>query len=513
MLHLWSLGIEEQFYILWPVIIFLIYRFRLNIIGSALFLFLISFFINIYSSESGSVSAFWLLQARAWELLIGAILADIDLNHRGRIQQYLTSRILNVFSILGILFVIIGIVVIKNTYFVPGYWALLPTVGAFFLIFSGPDAWINRWILSNKIVVYVGLISYPLYLWHWPLLYFSRILTNGTPSLEVRIATLGASFILACLSYFLIEKPVRKSGNKMVLAGLIFSLAIITCAGVVIFIRDGIPGRNPEADKISAASGEWEWPGGLTPHVVEDGKYYTAGGNGFQTLYFGDSNMEMYGARISTLVKENKGTDRGVIFVIRDGCPPIPDAREPGHAYCAGFISQFTKTAANPKVDTVVIGAAWFSYLYNGPFYVGAEKSLLSSNVGAVKAMNELHQLIATLVASHKRVYLVLNIPWGNFDPKHMIQRTLTGGFMFVKNPVPEAEFMVPFALIQSRLIDAATSAGARIINPVDTLCVNGLCPSVDRNGDPIYRDTMHLRPKFVKTQIQYLDITAISPH
>ena len=113
----------------------------------------------------------------------------------------------------GSFFLALALVLIREEYAFPGWWALLPTLGTALLIGAGPTAAINKRLLSNRYLVYVGLISYPLYLWHWPLLTFARIVEDGIPPASVRIAALLASFLLADMTYRFVERPIRKRAS------------------------------------------------------------------------------------------------------------------------------------------------------------------------------------------------------------------------------------------------------------------------------------------------------------
>lgn len=509
LLHLWSLGIEEQFYIFWPPLLMLAYRFKFNTLIVMLTLAVTSFALNIVFIEGHPTATFYLPHTRAWELLIGNVLAYIHIEHGELTRQRLGNRARDVLSISGLALILAAAFVTRKSNLFPGWWALLPTFGAFLLILAGPNAVINRRILSSKIMVVIGLISYPLYLWHWPLLSFASILTNGAMTPGVRAGAVALAFLLAWLTYFLVERKIKSSRLRAMPTRLAGALFVVACAGAAIFVGNGIPDRHEDAERIAAAAGEWEHPGKFIPHAIGEETYYSAGGNGSQTLYYGDSNMEQYGPRIYDLVKDNKGSERGAIFLTHGGCPPLPGVREPSHPYCDGLTQKFLKLSGDSQVDTVVIAAAWYNYFHSSTYYIGAAQLLISSDAGQLEAMANLQQLITNLVAANKRVYLVLNIPlWGNFDPKNMIHRNLRGGFKVDTAPVQQSTFMSIFGPINDRLIKVAKLSGAQIIDPLDTLCTAGVCPIVDGNGDPLYRDTMHIRPKFVKSQVRYLDKT-----
>lgn len=173
-LHLWSLGVEEQFYIFWPLILILVIRRGLPFLGVALFILAGSFAINIALTSTAGTAGYFLLPGRAWEMLAGAILAW-RLRHHGPLFAA-GSRIANAVGLLGLLLIALGLWLIDKDKAFPGWWAILPVLGTVLLIAAGERSLTSTLILARKPMVAIGLISFPLYLWHWPLLSFARIL-------------------------------------------------------------------------------------------------------------------------------------------------------------------------------------------------------------------------------------------------------------------------------------------------------------------------------------------------
>jgi peptidoglycan/LPS O-acetylase OafA/YrhL len=202
LLHLWSLAVEEQFYLIWPVSIYAIWRLHRNPTTVIAVIALLSFGLNIVVAEVQPVWGFYSLPTRLWELALGAVLASSTASVRRKNAAH-------AMGMTGFGLILIAIFTLKGTANYPGWPALAPTIGTALLVMAGPESWINRTILSPRPVVFIGLISYPLYLWHWPLFSFARyaLLHEPTPSQKAGIIALA--FLLAWVTYQLVEKPIR----------------------------------------------------------------------------------------------------------------------------------------------------------------------------------------------------------------------------------------------------------------------------------------------------------------
>ena len=265
LLHLWSLGVEEQFYIAWPVLIWLVWRLRLNAVAFMIVAAVFSFALNIVWTADQPAAAFFSPFTRFWELLTGSLLAlaavskwsvqDIVRRSPDRPRDFIAAMtaqthlsLEDLLSLWGAALIMIGLVAIDRSSSFPGWWALLPVLGAAMIIAAGPVAWVNRTLLSKPIMVWVGLISYPLYLWHWPLLSFANILGGGTVSLAQRLAIILASLVLAHLTYRFVEQPIRKSASlNWRFARVPGAIVAAGIAGVAVFVNDGISARGPAA--------------------------------------------------------------------------------------------------------------------------------------------------------------------------------------------------------------------------------------------------------------------------
>lgn len=245
--HLWSLGVEEQYYIIWPPLVWLTWRFRSLTLVSILSIAAASFAYNAFIVGRYPAEAFFSPATRFWELMIGSALAYT--NFVGAFRYSSFSK--NILSVAGALLIAGALIFINRDIAYPGWLALLPTLGAAFIILAGEQAWVNFKILRIRAVVLVGLISYPLYLWHWPLLSFLRITSaNNSDEWIGKGVVVILSFVLAYLTYRLIELPIRASAKthmRLVPSTLVVTVAALGSAGLYVMKADGLPGRLPSA--------------------------------------------------------------------------------------------------------------------------------------------------------------------------------------------------------------------------------------------------------------------------
>jgi peptidoglycan/LPS O-acetylase OafA/YrhL len=237
LLHLWSLGIEEQFYLLWPIFIVISQR-KGKSRESVLAVIFISFVACVLTTAPLSSGAFYSPATRMWELALGGVLALTGGKSKKGLDGAVAadgtsghSWLAELGSLCGIALVFAAVWAFDGATPYPGWRALLPTLGAGLVIAAGRTAFLNRSLLSHPAMVFVGLISYPLYLWHWPLLSFAHIIGLGVVSTPLTIGLLVASVVLAIGTYLLLEQPVHRTLLSWRLAGGM--VAIMGCLGGV----------------------------------------------------------------------------------------------------------------------------------------------------------------------------------------------------------------------------------------------------------------------------------------
>ncbi len=236
LLHTWSLSVEEQFYLFFPVLIFLIYKYvRSTLFFVVAFLTLASFFLSIWATYHFPNPAFYLLPTRAWELGVGAIIAL-------RLTQWRIENpvIVNGVALMGLVAIVFAMLVYSEDTPFPSYTAALPVIGAAALIWSGNQSitWLAKG-LSFKPIVWIGLISYPLYLWHWPVNVFANWIFFEEKNSVYYLVVLVLPVFLAALTYYLIEHPIRfrKSlfGDRFVVVGGVTSTALLFFIGLAAY--------------------------------------------------------------------------------------------------------------------------------------------------------------------------------------------------------------------------------------------------------------------------------------
>lgn len=249
LLHLWSLGVEEQFYIIWPAAIVLAYNLKISSIKLLVFLVLASLALNIQSLAQDSVKAFYLPHLRFYEIGIGAFLAHLKPNERqhGLLESFI--------PLMGVCLITCGLLLIDDTKPFPGYLALLPTLGTACLIWANEKSFVSRWFLSNRILVFIGKVSYPWYLFHWPAFAFQNIINRADPgSREYRFTVVIVSFILATVIYKFIEMPIRRATHlrPKIAAFLLLVASIFGTYATYIYFIDGIDGFNNRTKEKSS---------------------------------------------------------------------------------------------------------------------------------------------------------------------------------------------------------------------------------------------------------------------
>jgi peptidoglycan/LPS O-acetylase OafA/YrhL len=213
LLHLWSLGIEEQYYLLWPLLLVFLGRKRWSALILAVVLGALSFAANLWLVRTDPVGGYYLPHARAWELLAGSALAAIAVRVPSLMQpaklNWVLRGLAEIVGVAALIGLVAGTFVLSRADPFPDWRALLPVGATVLLIATGHQSIVTRFLLSNRVMVGIGLISYALYLWHWPILAFARIELGTEPGPWTKFWLVSAAFALATATFFVVERPVR----------------------------------------------------------------------------------------------------------------------------------------------------------------------------------------------------------------------------------------------------------------------------------------------------------------
>lgn len=481
LLNLWSLGVEEQFYIFWPCIILALMRWKFNLRNVLIGLILTSFLVNILLVKAHPSATFYLPFARTWELGLGGLIA-IYFSKKTDVRFY------NLIAILGLAGIIAPIFYLSTQSVFPGWSVVPPVLGvALLLVVAQTDA-LPMKFFSTSLIVALGLISYPLYLWHWPALSFGRLMKGAPLSTLETIFLLIISLFLAYLSYVLVEKRIRYLGNKTVIV-LCLVMTGIGFQGWNTYHREGLEHRLTKNIQIPVDQRQdfvkWERKGMLPTGNCEPGFIYPEAHVCAQSNESKDADIVVLGDSHAFSAYWGIAKAYGDQYVVRligqGACLPFLDAGQFGqYPSCKENINKQIKwIASNPSVKAVFI------------FHRNRE---ISSN-----ADRESFELIAnktfnTLLQAKKRVIYAYALPELNFEPRLCVGELPLGR----KNPLNICTYPLDRELDKQSGYRSAMSEVLRkhpevnTYDPANFLCPNGVCNAV-MDSKVLFTDSNHL--------------------
>lgn len=512
LLHLWSLGIEEQFYIFYPLALWIAWKRRFNLLAATVIIALVSFGANIYQHKTNPFADFYSPLDRFWELMAGSILAYMELHgrqtsHHARITGgppkasfHLTTADLR--AILGVILLGAGFMVITRETAFPGWLALFPVLGAAFLISAGRQAWFNRTVLSVRFLVWFGLISYPLYLWHWVLLSFARILEGQTPSREIRTAAVLVSVVLAWLTYRWAEKPFRFGPlGKIKIIFLLVLMAVIGCLGYNVYAHHGFLLRPLQRNTGEIFDYKRQWDGWQKCGIVTAAKPREGGcktlknTGSFEVVVIGDSHAGHLAAGLKQYFGNRK---ENVAILFHAGCYPSLPVSVDGTDYykCGGLIEKAFQFSLNNEQTKLILVSGYAAVQIQKNRYFEAQtlgESEVRKNLAAFDA--GMNKTLSKLAKSGKKIIYLIDNPELRNDPRACVDR----GLPWIKPDCP-VDISRKDVLARNGPYYAVMEKYKRLypeiqfVSMADALCDTSTCHGVD-DGQLLYATRDHLSP------------------
>lgn len=503
LLHTWSLGVEEQYYLLFPLALAILYKiFREKPKAAVITLLVISLSISVWLTPLRPTAGFYLLPARAWEMMLGGLLAFLAPTDRGK-------AINSVVGVAGLTAITVAVFSISTFTPWPGYAALLPTTGAALTIYSirmGSGA--ASAMLATGPMVAVGRMSYSLYLWHWPILVFARYLTQPTLSARVTVIAIMSTVVVSALSWRYVEQPFRRQNTSIgraeplkwgavVMAATVAFCSIAIWAGGFSTRLRSLPFHYSEDTAYFCSARQF-------PATISQG--HSCGLNGIKRVsdadfvVWGDSNAEMLLPAFEQIAAD---AGKNGVILSYGGCTPLLGADRYDSKY-AGVCDRFNDEAfkaivSNPRIKHVILSAVWVSTLrgYNFEFEAGTPVTLrdvVEPKPGDNNASVMRRSLIRTIEALHKAgktVLLIEPIPeLGRRGPQEVAKDLWLGRPLDGLAPTPTqiAKYQAPFLDIADHVHNAY---GIPLFNLTDLFCERQ-CRVMIR-GSHLYRDADHL--------------------
>lgn len=526
----WSLAVEEQFYVFFPVLLLMLQRLKWRALPAVAALTVLSFAASVYLLNRNPMTAFFLLPSRAWEMGVGAMLA---IAYRP-VTQWVDARpraLRETLAAAGLAMLAVAIFGYGHSTAFPGVAALLPVLGTALLIATGASV-INRHLLAARVLVFIGLVSYSWYLWHWPMLSFARLASDQTLSLATTCTIAALSFVIAVLSWRYIEVPFRTS--TMPTRPLLWrygaaSVAMVAVAGVMI-VGNGLPQRLP--DHFVAVERSTVNPS--DPCLANyrqsqpDLSAHCLATKGPSLALIGDSHAAALAPAVRALAARE---GLGYVQLTKMSCPTLTGVtrymtNHPGHdRECGAFNRAAIDTIrANPAIQTVILTGYWSAPLddaLQGQRYAvgdaGARTSAQQSRDNLAKGLRD---TVTELQAAGKKVLLLKDVPMFDFDPPRSVAMAEIPARLALAKLLQQSPKGARFQVavqniinrndITNRFIDDAGAGlpAVTVLNPWQALCGNGYC-RIGADNHLYYFDTQHVSGSGAARIVDGLDLAS----
>jgi peptidoglycan/LPS O-acetylase OafA/YrhL len=522
LLHTWSLSVEWQFYLIYPIILMVLHKFdrtRRFIIPILWTMAAFSVLLCIWSTKLYPASAFYLLPQRAWEMLAGGLVA---LQFKNGERKYSWALLAS-----GLVFIGLSIAFYDKNMPWPSYSALLPVIGTCLVIAANrADAYVFR----NPVIQTIGKWSYSIYLWHWPVAVAALYLdfTTTTPQkiiceilILAAIITSGG-LLMALLKRFSGELRTAATWPRLAWGGS--ALALTLGLATVITVNDGFANRRPdglrEVETYRKVIADWDYPQDC--NGVDDAGNLRPCRLGSPTnrgvLFMGDSFAMQFFSRFAENAKLNP--ENSFTFLTSSGCPPVTGIQIiVDRFHCNGFFDKALQFAETGNFKRIVLASVWNGYFspYDSAvcFPEGNNCSLSQEPSWYFRHLDEAFAKLRTRLLEFKKrgveIVFVSSTPTGSWDvPLELLKRQFWGvdttDIKFINRDALEQGIQP----LKSRLKSLASSIDGKFVDPLEFLCDDHLCPTFDEDGVPYFRDRGHLRSGAVRTsRFQFLDDVA----
>ena len=492
LLHTWSLGVEEQFYLGLPLLLMFLWRFWPKGLGRALAACaVLSFVACVVMQPMVAKAAFFLSPFRAWELLLGSMLGI------GLIPRIENKAMRNGCAVLALLALLGSVVFMQSGIDFPGWKAAIPVIATAALLHVGASggSHVGR-LLSWKPLVFVGLISYSLYLWHWPVLVLAKY-RNAMEALSpaFSVGLLASAFLLAIGSYYWVEQPFRKSRRDGVRAtsGRVFAVsgamaAVLVSAGIGLKVSEGLPMRVPEQvaalDRARMPVIPFQTCDKQLPAANLDNCVIGSKDAKTRALVWGDSHALAWLPGLDDALSARG--ERGSLAIM-SACAPLLGVTNPKNPKCTAYNDQVSEWVLSGKVDRVYLVAAWFAWSTPTGGYDLTDATGVKGNA-EVFALS-FRRTIEELSPHVGEIVVIAPTPGAvKFLPYRMAMATWLGTAQ--PDPIGKPVYAAQAANFWKGVEGAKNHV--RIVDPARWFCDERHCRYMHR-GQLLYRDGHHL--------------------
>ena len=498
LLHIWSLSVEKKFYLLFPIFFGLIWSLNSKqFFYSSIIIIFSSFLFCIWFGSINPSFSFYFSITRVWEFFVGSIAALVLTKHQIKSN--------NLFSIIGILLILISFFFIDGTKIFPGLYTIFPVFGVFLIIIFGEQKTIIAKFLSIKIFVWLGLISYGVYLWHQPLFAFSKIILSGELSIEIILGITLLSIILGYLSRKFVEIPSKNyfsnNSSKFFITICITFFLFFNIFGFIGIYTEGIKSRFDIEDKIFSSikktPHQSECASKKMQHKIKDWLCNFGEISKKPKIFlFGDSHAVNIFPAINKVSSDLK---YGGLFAASPGCTPflgIHSLRNDQHINnCYLINKRVFNYIKNNKIEYLILAARWSYYTDGG--YSGRNFSYISLNKVSERSKSLSRKafeygLEKTLKAYEDlgvKVIIIKQIPEQKYDPIDLYSKSKIYKNKNLENLSVKLNEHLTLQNFVNKLF---LNANATIFSFDNSFCQNYSCP-VGNNDVSYYSDTNHL--------------------